>query len=58
MPAKPMAALFVPQHCRRRKGKKKLFEKIQKMLDKWCRNPYTNGAPFEMHTTWRYSSVG
>jgi len=29
MPAKPMVALFVPQHCRRRKGKK-LFEKIQK----------------------------
>jgi hypothetical protein len=55
---KPMAALFVPQHCRRRKGRKNFLKKFKKMLDKWCRNPYTNGAPFEMHTTWRYSSVG
>ena len=39
-------------------GEKNLFEKIQKLLDKWCRNPYTSEAPFEMHTTWRYSSVG
>jgi hypothetical protein len=37
---------------------KNFLKKFKKMLDKWCRNPYTNGAPFEMHTTWRYSSVG
>ena len=36
MPAKPMAALFVPQHCRRRKGKKNFLKKFKKCL--------TNGA--------------
>ena len=36
MPAKPMAALFVPQHCRRRKGKKTFWKNSKKCL--------TNGA--------------
>lgn len=63
-----MAASWCPQSpwlrylCRStagtEKGEKNFLKKFKKMLDKWCRNPYTSGAPFEMQTTWRYSSVG